>query len=275
MPVSPFNTVPEELLGVAAASAEHFRTLGYTVRIEKRELGFPYTPTLLCRRKPTTLVVEVDHVVRHDRIKSWVAYGKSAGRDFRVALCGARDHLANQPDANLMRTLGIGCFLFDGSLLRETLAASDLALNVQLPAPSSLPVAVKRLLGHAYEQFGRGEWREGFQTAAEAFEEASRRYLRKHTKNGRIVFLDKHGKPRGLTQQRIKRMTMGNLAVAFSQIRNKNKADSVIGQALLAINPDRIGMAHRRSQVRTESRLRVNVGRHMWSLVEASKEAVM
>ena len=80
--------------------------------------------------------------------------------------------------------------------------------------------------------------------------------------------------PRILTDRQIDRLTMGQLALAFSQIQNQNKADAVVSQALNDIYPDRNAVAHHKSKAETERRLRSNVGEHMWTIVKAMKEMI-
>src|SRR5882672_11845476 len=80
-----FRTVPEELLHVAEAIADHMSDRGFAVRPEHEDLGFPYCPTLFCRREHTTYVVEVVASLDPEKMRAWVSYGKSCGHDFRVA----------------------------------------------------------------------------------------------------------------------------------------------------------------------------------------------
>jgi hypothetical protein len=267
MPRRSFKTVPEELLDAAEVSADHFANHGYAIRVEKGDLGFPYTPTMVCRRQSTTLIVEVDSVVRMNRLQEWVAFAKSTGRDTRViVIVPSEDLLDNKSEAN-MRDLGIGLMVASENGCVERVAGRDLALGVELPELSQLPRQVRHLLGPAYEQFARSQWREGFEEACQALEGEGRRYLKSGLRTGRIVILGK----KTPSATAVDRMTMGQLADIFARIQNKNRADSMIGQTLKSINRDRIGVVHHKSKKRTESRLRTNVGRHMWSVVATLK----
>jgi len=268
-----FRTVPEELLECAELAAEHFRTHGFTVRSEKSELGFPYTPTLYCRRHQTHIVVEVVTEVDESRLEEWVAYGKSTGRDFRVTICVPAESVVGDEEEDLLRALGIGCYVAAAGNVHEKVVAVDLAMNLQLPDLRKLPREVRQLLGPAYEQFERAQWREGFEEACKAFEAAVRRYLKRHTKAGRILVITKSG-PNALKLKEIDKMTMGRLARTFETIQNQNRADTVIGSTLKTVNRDRVAIAHHKVKKRTESRLRTNVGRHMWSLVNAMKVVI-
>ncbi len=124
------------------------------------------------------------------------------------------------------------------------------------------------MLGPAYEQFARSQWREGFEEACQAFEVEARRYLKAGMRSGRVVIPNRRGTT---ATADVDRLTMGQLADAFSRIQHQNYADAIIGQTLKAVNRDRVGVVHKKVLKRTENRLRGNVGRHMWSLIEALK----
>jgi len=64
---------------------------------------------------------------------------------------------------------------------------------------------------------------------------------------------------------------MGSLAKHFGEIAAKNSTDSQIEKALATVNKDRVSVVHHRHKLRTETRLRQNVGRHMWTIVETLK----
>ncbi|MCK4850211.1 MAG: hypothetical protein KAT11_02615 [Phycisphaerae bacterium] len=243
------------------------------MKIERGELGFPYTPTLYCKRQQTRIVVEVVSALDLNRIEEWVAFGKSSGQDFRIAVCLPEDKPVSPQNEERLRSLGVGYFVVRQNQLVERIVAVDLALNVQLPELSRQPMDVRKLLGPAYEKFQGARWREGFKDACEAFEEEARRYLKRHTKMGRIQIVLRTG-PVTLSLARINKMSMGQLAGMFARIQNQNRADSIIGETLDAINKDRIWAVHHKSKKATESRLRKNVGRHMWSLINAFKVVV-
>jgi hypothetical protein len=114
------------------------------------------------------------------------------------------------------------------------------------------------------------EWREGFEEACNAFEEEARRYLKRWSKTGRVKIQTKHG-PKQLTPTEINKLTMGALRDKFTHILGPTLLDSMIEEALEKVNPDRVERIHRRRAKRTESRLRSNVGRHMWLIVNVLK----
>jgi hypothetical protein len=154
----------------------------------------------------------------------------------------------------------------------EVIPPQDLALHVTVPEIKVLPVKLRRRLGSAYEQFGRSNWREGFEDACQAVEAESRAYLKRGMQSGRLVFLKPNGNPFNWTPKHIEKMTGGQLSDAFRAIRTQNRSDAVIGQGLTRLNRDRVGVVHFKAKARTEKRLRENVGRHMWTVIAVLKE---
>lgn len=267
-----FPTLPDELAPCAKAAVEYFRSRGFSVVPETPEIGYPYTPTLLCKRRHARLVVEIVSVVDFTRIEEWVRYGKSAGSDFRLALCAAPPGPASPADRVRLRGLHVGYYLLDENGLAQGNGEADLAVSFELPDLARYPRKARQLLGPAYDQFDLRNWREGFEEACTAFEASARRYLKRHSK-ARVKIASSSG-PKVLTPQQIDKMTMGQLASAFGQILTQNLADKRIADALKSINKDRIGIAHHRGKKRVEDRLRTNVGRHMWSVVAGIEETL-
>src|SRR6266511_2408077 len=122
------------------------------------------------------------------------------------------------------------------------LPAKDLALSVVLPGVKTLPRRVQQALGPVHDHFDRAEWREGFEEACLALEDAARKHLWKGVKAGRITVLTGSGKQEQLTKKKIDGFTMGQLADRFSRIVQQTHADRVIGDALKRVNPNRIGV---------------------------------
>lgn len=274
-----FRTVADELLPCANALAEHHRGHGYSVVIEKRELEYPFPPTMRCRRKHTTILIEVSLGISIDRLLLWVAFCKSSGSDTRIALgvpTGIRstgtagDRIIQLSDADLerLRTEGIGLFRVGANSVTEEIAARDVGVSIALPPLPNYSRHVREALGPAYEKFERGMWRESYEDACKALEIAARRHLKHWSKTGRILVVRRSG-PITLQPSEINRMTMGQLAQSFEAIQTPNQADTVAYQALRAINKDRNAIIHHTDNLRTEARLRKNVGRHMWTIVSA------
>jgi hypothetical protein len=122
-----------------------------------------------------------------------------------------------------------------------------------------------------YEQFGCSEWREGFETGCQAFEDECRSYLKKGISGGSIVVLDKLGRRRNLSEAAIDRLTMGQLGVAFANIQTPNHADTALAKMLAKITPRRNAVVHKKITPATEARLRRNVGKDVWLLFAGIK----
>ncbi|MGA7192496.1 MAG: hypothetical protein WBW94_02620 [Anaerolineales bacterium] len=275
MPPLVFTTVAPRLLEYAEAAADYFKTHGYKVYPEKMELGFPYTPTILCRRGATTLMLEVSNrLLDEKRTTAWIGYAKSSTKDTRVAIClPPKVEIPTEIESNL-RILGMGLyFVQNDNTLLERIPPRDLALQIQLPELNSLSHKLQSLLGSVYEQFERSHWREGFEDVCQVLENEARDYLKKGIKSGRITIVSSRG-PRNPTQNRINKMTMGQLAIAYSSIQNQNYLDAQIGKTLNKINTDRVGVAHYKSKPRTEKKLRANVGQDIWAIITLLQKMV-
>src|SRR5258708_22702425 len=172
-----FRTVPDELLHVAEAAADFMNNRGFTVRPERQDLGFPYCPTLYCKREHTTCVIEVVTGIDHKKMREWVAYGKSCGQDLRVFYAVSVKMGLQAKSRDLLAQHGVGLLELEEAVCEERVAAQDLSLNVELPPLRSMSSAVKALVGLAYEHFDHGNWREGFQAAAQSLQPWARRYL--------------------------------------------------------------------------------------------------
>lgn len=242
-----YRTIALELVEFADIAADHFDNSGYRVYVEKDELGFPYTPTFLLRRRPTTIILEVANKIEFERLADWARYCKSCGTDTRVAVCLPHTIDISAEGREKLRDARIGLYVSFKDRIVEQLAPADLALNVQLPELAAMPQMVRELLGSTYDQFARTHWREGFEDACQVVETEARRYLKKWSKTGRIKVLRK-GSPATLSATEINRMTMGQLAVTFDRIQAQTHADSTIHKLLAGLNNDRIGVAHHKKK---------------------------
>lgn len=263
-----FLTVPSELIEHAEAVAQHFRDHGYRVGVEQFRLEYPFTPTLVGTRRGTTIVVEVDRQPPLRKLAEWARYAASCTRDTRVAVCVPDSAIGGEIVPRLQE-MRVGLYVA-GDAVREVLPPRDLAVNLQPPDLQALPRRIRQLLGPVYEQLARSQWREAFEEACQVVEVEARRYLKKGNATGRIVVVAQGG-IRTLSAGNIDRMTLGQLAIAFANIQTPNRNDTVVAQALAAINPDRVGVAHHKNRKATESRLRRNVGRNFYVIVAALK----
>lgn len=265
MRAADFISAPEELLPAAIRYGASLRDLGYSVKIEPFSIAYPRTPFFLARRQHTALIVEVQSSPRLNIVREWVRYGKGCRSDTRVMLGLAEGATLRPPDLDSLQRMGAGVYMIGSGGPYEVLPPLDLALNLDLP---KLPAGLKRLLGGAYSQFHRGQWREGFEDACQVLEQEARRYLKLHLGRGRIAIVSGNGKPR--TAPQIERMPLGSLANAFGEIQVPNSADTRIGQAIARVNPDRVSVAHYKGKsAAREEKLRTNVAHNMFVIVGA------
>ncbi|MEI8015419.1 MAG: hypothetical protein WCH20_11355 [Nitrospira sp.] len=269
-----YLTLAPELEEYAECVATELEDHGYAVKADKDELGFPRTPTLLAKRQRTTLVIELVIEVTSSgflqRLDSWTRFGKSCGYDLRVLICVPKNYQPSLPDQEQIRAKGCGLWTVSSSDVTIVIPPHDLAIGIVLPERRSLLPRLKTLLGTAYEQFDQASWREGFDEACKVLEIEARRYLRHWMRTGRIQLMAKKG-PRTLTRSQVDKLPMGELTKVFRQIVAKTRIDSQIERALAAINADRVLRTHHKHKKITESSLRRNVGRHMWTIIETLK----
>lgn len=266
-----FLTVPDDLLEHAEAAAAWFDGRGWTVHAERPELGAPYTPTITCKRSQTTIFVEVDVGVTLAKIEEWHRYCLSSSKDTRIALCVPGTTTRTTEDDSRLQELGVGLYVAGPSSVIEMLAPRDVAVNIALPDLTTMPKKMRKLLGDAYDQFDHSHWKEGFKDACGVLEIEARRYLKAGVASGRIVVLTEKGNAAQMTNKRIDKLSLGQLALHFGRIRNPNHPDAVIAQVLDAVNKDRVGATHHKGKTATEASLRTNVGHHMWQVVAALK----
>ena len=103
------------------------------------------------------------------------------------------------------------------------------------------------------------------------FEKAAKKYLKKWVKTGRVRFVAKKGIVT-YNGKKIDRFTLGQLGHAFDSIQAQNSSDRAIKRAIDSILKDRNNLTHDKWSLRTEKRLRGNVGHHMWIITQALAE---
>jgi len=268
-----FQTLSVDLAPLGNKALSYFRQRGYRVRVEtKLDLGFPYTPTLACRRQQTTLVVEVVERPDRGRLNEWLGYARSSGQDFRLAIfmSDTREQDITPDDRNWISTQGIGLYV-SGTTVNQRSAPTDLALNVTLPDLASAPQALRELLAPSFEQIAGPDWRDGFLSACEILENLARTHLANGIRRRGIQLMGARG-PQNPTLAQVNRMTIGQLAKAYARIQSQTHLDAQVGQALERLNPDRVSATHRRRHANTERRLRTNVGRHMYTIFSVVKQ---
>ncbi len=271
MPTRAYGFLSDSLVEEANPMAEHLETLGYKVMVDHILDAAPSVPTFHAKRNKTELVVIVIAAVEIERLKNWCAYAKSTGRDFRVNCIIPSQTNLTPIELEFMRREGVGLFRRHNGEIIEEIAARDLGLNVGLPSLGTLSVPVRKHLGAAYEQFNKSQWREGFEDACQALENLSRKYLINEVQKGRVTQFIKASGAVSASVKKVKNMTLGQLAHAFGEIPNQNQTDAQLAQILKKINKDRVAVVHFKNRAATETRLRKNVGMHMWSIIAGIK----
>lgn len=266
-----FLTLSADLQSHANRVADELGRRGYTIRVEQRELAYPFTPTLVARRAQTTRVVVVDSEVRLERLEAWSRYGRSSAKDTQVVVAVPEGHLPLAAAENRLRELRIGLLSVGPTAMVERIAPVDLAINIQAPALGTLPPKTNRRLAQAIEKVDRGEWRDGFKDACEVLEVEARRHLREGLRHPmpRIVLKTATGKRHNLAIGRIRRLTMGQLADVYRLIQRPNHADDLALRVMDRVKKDRNAVTHHSREESTERRLRRNAGRHIWSIANA------
>lgn len=269
-----FDTVATELLEHAEAALAHFKGLGYRPKIEPLEIHYPARPTFVFKRPPTALAVIVTGNLDMNQLEEWVSLAKSMSTDFRIAVCIPHQNSQRQLGKHYLRLqqLGVGVYVTDAGTVTGLTEAVDQNIKVTLPDLARQPHAVRKVLGQAYEHFKAGRWRDCFDEACTALEQEVRPYFKKAIQSGRLTVFDASGKAKNPSPQRIDSMTLGQLAHTLGQAHPLNGTDTQIQKALMQINGDRVGAAHKNKQAATERRLRKNVGLHMHAIVQAVRE---
>jgi len=268
MNANQFNTVSDDLLPFAESAVRYFRSKGYTVGIERQELGYPFTPTLRCTRQHTTLVVELQSHLLMDRLGKWVSYCRSCNRDTRVSVVLPESTNLHLEEERRLRDLGVGWHIANNSTLIPRIQPRDLTISLSLPELAELPQKLRKLLGHSYERFEESDAIDGFSEACTVLEDECKRYLKRGIDSTRIKFISGKG-PKTYSKSHINSRGMGQLIKIFGQIQNKNSVDNALYEALQRINPYRIKVTHTRSRVGVARLLSRNATQNMWIIVQA------
>jgi hypothetical protein len=273
MAADDFKTIPDELLHVAADAETHFRNQGYVVSIEDREIGFPFTPALVCRRGHEMVIVEVSSNLDQKRTDRWLRYCRSRTSDSRF--CAVLRSLSgvNQQTMNFAVDNRLGLCVHDDKILLEVRAPADLAVQIALPELIDLNPAVRPLLAPAFQKVREGDWRDGLGHAYLEVEQHARDYLRDGINAGRIVATrQRRNQLVPYTAADIERMTLGQLKNAYTGIQNQTHKDALIGTTLAMIHETRDGLAHGRRTAAVEAQLRAQVGQNMYAAITCLDE---
>lgn len=270
MPKLDFKTVPDELLHIAVALEGYLIDHGYDVSIEQRELGFPFTPTILAKRVHETLIVELSSAIDQPRTEKWVKFSKSQSSDTRLCVAVAAEEAHQPASAAYCHQYRLGLWTYDGNSIIELKGPVDLAVQVELPDIKEMLPKLRPYLADPFKKISNGDWRDGLGDIYLAIEDRAREYLADGIARTRIRSVTKNGKL--LDVGKIDAMTMGQLAVAFANITSQNQQDSIIANTLEMINPTRVKLTHKRLQKAAEEIIRKDVGKHVWAAINCLDE---
>ena len=272
MPAADFKTIPDELLHVAEAAEVYFGDQGFDIQIERREIGFPAVPALLCRRGHELVIVEIFSALDVSHVDRWIRYCRSQVADTRYCMI-LRSHGNVSPRTVTYAAdnrLGLG--LHDDHQLTMIRQAPDLAVHLALPELKSLAKPLRAVLAPAFQKILEGDWRDGLGDACLAVEQRARDYLKAGIDSERIIIVRGKKNPKQLTPDDVEDMSLGQLKVAFSQIQSQNHQDSLIGATLSLINKPRVGLAHKRKYAKVEAELRQQIGQSMHAIIACLEE---
>lgn len=271
MPQS-YVTLAPELVEAADAAFEHFQNEGYRVFIEQGDLYYPNTPTLVCKRRTTEHIIEVASSVDNGRFQDWVHYGRARGKETFVWLVLPQGLEASVGELAALRAKGIGVCSADAGGLTVFVEASDVSTSVGLPDLARERPLVRKLLKASFKRISDGATVDGFKDAAGVFEEKARAHLLAGVRSTRISFVTTKGKPRVVTEERIMRMTLGQLGGAFSEIVAPTQADDLTRRAIESILKDRNDVTHNGTNAAVVRRVKRNVARHVFAILNALRE---
>jgi hypothetical protein len=268
-----FVTLGEELIEHAEAFALKMRADGLKVRAEHDDGTQPKLPTLVGSSGKSRHYVEVLKTVKKPSVEGWVSYCKSrsAETSYSIVLPDSSSPIKTDLLAWL-RAEGVGIYISGSAGVTELAAPRDLSLNLALPALNGESRALRLALAPIYQLFNRGDWFNGFKDACQLLESRARRALEERVSSSSVSFTSKTGAPKTYSVKQVKKLTLGQLAVAYSEIVLPTAKDQKVARALAEVNPDRVGAVHKSDNRSVRTRLRGKVGVHMWMLVNGLRE---
>lgn len=261
-----FQTLPDVLVALAEETERHFKKNGFATTRERQDLAYPATPALVCKRRPTVLIIDVSNRFEEARLLAWAAFGQSMSTDTQIAVVTKSGSQVEKKGAWLRRNK-IGLYVRDGADIVEVIAPQDLSVQMKLPDLGKASASCRKALGPAFDQIHRGAWREGFESACQALEQLARRHVIESIEAPRLQFREKNGTPVRVTKDQVKKMTLGQLAFLMVKASPMNAQDSTLSKALPRINKARVDVAHKKYA--REAALRKSVGALIWVIFNA------
>lgn len=266
-----FNTVGSDLEAAAGAAVDYFRGRGFSVKPEPYEFDYPGTPTFRCTRGKAKLFVEAAAELKVSTVDAWIAYAKTRDHETSLALLVRTPPGLSMEDVAELRAKRVGLYSYSDGALAELVPPADLAVNISLPSLGGLKAAYRNKIQPCFDKIDRGEWVDGFRDACQVLEDCARELLRDGVRRGRVSFVKK-GKSVSYPLGKIGKMTQGQLAHAYAEVQNPTQVDMVLGRALQRVNGARITAVHKTHRAKNNSKIRVQVGQHLWTIVSALRQ---
>ncbi|MBX3104002.1 MAG: hypothetical protein KF867_03410 [Cryobacterium sp.] len=264
-----FVLVPVDLLDAVVTYGNWLEANGFRLEAEPYDLEYPNSPVLKGVRAQQSHFYEVASSVNVLRAEEWVKYGRASTQDTRYVVAIANGNSVSPSELSRLRELGVGVDIIENSSVNHLCPAHDLSLNVEFP---TLSKKLHRSLGNARDLFSQGNWKESFEDACQALETEARDYLRKAVRGGRVSFVNDRGKTVVYTEAQVSGMTLGGLAIAFTNLVGPTQTESRVAQALTRINPRRVTVAHFKYKSGKRARdLRTQVGKDLIVIVNSMK----
>ncbi|MCD9029091.1 hypothetical protein LDO26_12860 [Luteimonas sp. BDR2-5] len=267
-----YITLSPELVEYADAAYEHLQGEGYRVAVEKSDLYYPNTPTLVGKRRVTEFIVEVASSADSGRFDDWVHYGRARGKETYVALVLPEGNEATLTELASLRAKGIGVCSAGPNGVAVLVESSDLSAIVGLPDLSREKPAVRRLLKAPFRRISEGLVVDGFKDAATNFEQSAKAHFLKGVKSTRIQLVTAKGLPRTLSEAQIERFTLGQLGIGYGEIVAPTQADDLVRRAIQSILKDRNDATHHPGKAAVIRRIKSNVPKHVFAVLNALRE---
>lgn len=229
------------------------------------DLEFPNTPVLgASRAAGQQYFYEVSNRVNIERTEAWVNYGKASSSDVRYVVVVANGKSIAASALSRLKSLGVGVHLIAGDDINALCSPHDLSLRFEFPP---LPRQLVKKLANARDLLADGHWKESYEDACQALEDAARAHMAKRVRVG-ATFVSEKGKPIAYTEAQVKKATLGGVGKMFLELATPTQAESQVGQAISRINPRRVTVAHFKSKTGKRAQdLRNAVGKDLIVIV--------